>query len=110
MHPTTITLFSKTENQDYQISFFPPYEEVNLSNLFHHMQILENDRIYVPSDPFNDPFIPFGSFSYLENNIFHNQNYEEHHIEEEEEILKNPQTLPGLSSKKFSPSYSTLSV
>lgn len=31
--------------------------------------------IYIPSDPFSDPFIPFGSINYLElNNIFSSSN------------------------------------
>lgn len=59
------------------------------------MQLTENDRIYIPTNPFNDDFIPFGSLSYLEtNNIFHTPLSGHLSADEEENLVKNPPNSP----------------
>lgn len=46
-------------------------DEVNLANLFTSVNLTNSDRLYIPQDPFADPFIPFRSLEYLDaNNIF----------------------------------------
>ena len=96
VHPTSSLPFSETNNPANQINFFPPYEEVNLANLFTNVQITDDDRIYIPSDPYKNYFIPFGSLSYLEeNNMFHSSLHEnDSDIFEESLFLKNPPNSP----------------
>lgn len=95
VHPSSFPPLLETPPLEYQISFSPPYEDVNLANLFNNVQIFENDRIYVPSDPFSDPFIPFGSLSYLKtNNIFNSPTFQEKAIDNEESSLRNPPNSP----------------
>lgn len=48
VHPSSTLPVSETNTQDHHISFFPPYEEVNLATLFNHVQITEHGRIYIP--------------------------------------------------------------
>ena len=51
VHPTPSLPPSESNNLAHQINFFTPYEDVNLANLFTNVQITEDDRIFVPSDP-----------------------------------------------------------
>lgn len=100
VHPTPSLPLSESNNLAHQINFFTPYEDVNLANLFTNVQITEDDRIFVPSDPFSDHFVPFGSLTYLEaNNIFHSSLHNNESDKFEEELfLKNPPNSPEQDS------------
>ena len=64
----------KNSTQSWESSIDTP-QEVNIANLFQDTHMEENNRFYFPSDPFSDPFIPFGSLDYLElNNMFSSTN------------------------------------
>ena len=111
VHPSLTPSSSSSNQQDHHIDFFPPYEEVNLADLFNHVQLTDNDRIYIPSNPFNDDFIPFGSLSYLEtNNIFHTPLSGYLSADEEENLLKNPPNSPEADHENLTPGISHLPI
>lgn len=62
---------------DQPISFPPRQfyheEEVNLADLFTLVNLNNTNRLFIPLDPFTDPFIPFGSLEYLDANYIFNQ-------------------------------------
>ena len=97
VHPTLSLPNREITPPEHQIAFFPPLEEVNLASLFTNVQITENDRIFVPSDPFSDHFSPFGSLTYFEaNNPPHLTTYSTNFLEEEALFYKNPPNSPTL--------------
>ena len=85
-----------TPLQDHEIDIPNHFDSENsppLSSDFPKVHLCENDRLYIPSDPFDDPFIPFGSINYLEfNNIVSSS-----HLSQESD-----QTSLGSNEEKFS--------
>ena len=91
IHPSPSSALNGITSQNHQLDFFPPYEEVNLADLFNNVQISESDRLMVRNDPFNDFFIPFGSIPYFEPiSTPHSPPFEVEPLLEEALLYKNP--------------------